>query len=198
MEPQTLSAEVRVTRGKGSSRQLRARGLIPAIYYGPGTEATKLQLPPSGLEKALSGAYGRNQVIELDVDGKKSLAIVKDLTVDPATRVLLHVDLYAVLKDKPLECLVPFGTVGRAVGVQRGGEIHKLFRELPVRANPLDVPASITLDVAPMDLGTVIRVEDLPLPAGVEVTFPARRRVLTIETKKVIKEEEETAAAVPA
>lgn len=194
MEPQTLSAEVRATRGKGSSRQLRARGLIPAIYYGPGIETTKLQLAPTGLEKALSGAYGRNQVIELDFGDRKALAIVKDLTVDPVTRNLRHVDLYAVAKDRPLECNVPFGTVGRALGVQKGGEIHKLFRELPVRANPLDVPPTITLDVAPMDLGTVIRVEDIPLPAGVEITFPARRRVLTIETKKIVKEEEPAAA----
>jgi large subunit ribosomal protein L25 len=194
METQTLSAEVRELCGKGPARQLRMRGLIPAIYYGPGTEPVKLTVSPSSLARILGGEYARNQLIELSYGGGNHLALVRDLAVDPASRELLHADFYAVSKERKVETSVPFLTQGRSVGVQRGGSIRKLFRDLPVRAFPQDVPASITLDVGPLDIGEIVRVEDLPLPAGVEVTFAPNRRVLTVEAKEKKVEEEETAA----
>ena len=202
MQAQALSAEVRDKSGKGPSRQLRARGLIPAIYYGPGAETVKLAISPQKLERAITGEYGRNQVIELDIAGQKALALVRDLAIDPVRRTLLHVDFYAVAEDRPVETTVPLKTQGRALGVQKGGHIRKLFRELPVRAYPQNVPASITIDVAPLDLGAEVKVEDLTLDPGVEVTFPGRRRVLSLEYKeaKAKKDEDEapTAAAAPA
>lgn len=200
MEAQTLSAEVRTKSGKGPARQLRAKGLIPAIFYGPGTETVKLSVSPAKLERMLTGDYGRNQVIELEYDGHKALALVKDLAVDPVDRHILHADFYAVSKDRAVETTVPFHTKGRAIGVQKGGQIRKLFRELPVRAFPQNVPSTITLDVGPLDLGAEVKVADLQLDEGVEVTFPGRRRVLFIEYKeaKVKEGEEEAAAAAPA
>lgn len=199
MEPQTLQAEVRQKGGKGPARQLRMRGLIPAIFYGPGKDPVKLQVSPKALEKLLTGAYGRNQVLELTWGDEKALAIVKDLEVDPVTRRLLHADFYAVAEDRAVQTKVPFETKGRALGVQKGAAMRKLFRELPVRAFPQDVPAAIVLDVTPLDMGAVVKVEDLQLPEGVEVTFSPNRRVLLIEAKERKKAgaagEEEAAAA---
>lgn len=197
MQAQTLQAEVREKSGKGPARQLRARGLIPAIYYGPGTETVKLTVSPTMLERAITGEYGRNQVLELEFEGKKAPALVKELAIDPVSRALLHADFYAVADDRAVETSVPFLTRGRSVGVQKGGTLRKVFRELPVRAFPQNVPANITLDVAPLDVGAEVKVEDLPLPEGVEVTFPARRRVLFIEFKEAKVEEEDAAAAKP-
>ena len=200
MEPQTLQAEVRQKGGKGPARQLRMRGLIPAIFYGPGTDPVKLQLSPKDLERVLSGEYARNQILELTYGGEKQLAVVRDLEVDPVTRKILHADFYGVARDRAIQTKVPFETQGRALGVQRGAAMRKLFRELPIRAFPQDVPAAITLDIAPLDMGAVVKVEDLPLPKGVEVTFAPNRRVLIIEAKerKKVAEEEETAAAAAA
>ncbi len=198
MEAQTLSAEVRHTSGKGPARQLRKRGLIPAIYYGPGTETVKLSVSPAKLEKAITGDYGRNQLLELELDGKKLLALVRDLAIDPVTRALRHADFYAVAKDRTVETIVPLEVKGRAAGVQKGGQIRKLFRDLPVRAFPQDVPAAITVDVSPLDLGDEVKVEDLPLDAGVEVTFPSRRRVLFVEFTETMEQPEDEVAAAPA
>src|SRR5690606_28862399 len=103
MEPQTLQAEVREKSGKGPARQLRMRGLIPAIYYGPGTEPQKLAVSPLELEKTLMGAYGRNQLIELSIGGEKKLALVRDLAINPVSRELRHADFYAVARDRKVE-----------------------------------------------------------------------------------------------
>lgn len=191
MEAQTLQAEVRETRGKGPARQLRMRGLIPAIYYGPGVDPVKLTVSPADLTKALKGAYGRNQVLELAVGNEKMLSLVKDLEVDPATRELLHADFYAITADRPVETNVPFVAEGRAIGVQRGGVVRKAFRELPIRAVAQNVPATITTQIDALDVGDVVTVADLELPDGVEVTYPPQRRVLVIEAKEREEEEEE-------
>lgn len=197
MEPQTLSAEVRSESGKGPARQLRAQGKIPAIFYGPATDPVKLTVSPADLERALSGKHRRNQTIELKFGDESRLALVKDLEVNPVTRELLHADFYAVSTDRKVKTTVPFDTVGRAIGVQKGGKIRKLFRELPIEAFPQDVPDGIIHDIAALDAGIFVRVEDLKLPAGVEVSYPGNRRLLIIELKEA-KETDEAAAAAPA
>ncbi len=198
MEAQTLQAEVREKSGKGPARQLRTRGLIPAIYYGPGTEPQKLAVSPLALEKALKGPYGRNQLLELEIGGEKKLALVRDLAVNPVSRELRHVDFYAVARDRKVDAIVPFETQGRSVGVQKGGFLRKLYRDLPVRAFPQDVPAKIVLDVANLDIAAVVRVQDLPLPQGVEVRYAPERRVLSVDAKERKRAAEEEAEATPA
>lgn len=200
MDAKTLSAEVREHRGKGPARQLRNRGLIPAVFYGPETETVAISCSPVELERLITGKYARNQLIELKVAGDKKLAVVKDLEVDPVTRELLYVDFYSVSKERAVNTTVPFETKGRALGVQKGAALRKHYRELPIKAFPQNVPAAIVLDVAPLDMGAVVRVSDLVLDEGVEVTYPPTRRVLMIEAKerKKKEDEEETAEAAPA
>lgn len=199
MEPMTLSAEARDKSGKGPARQLRMQGKVPAIYYGPGIEPQKLTVSPTDLERILGGTYGRNQLVEVKVGDEAYLALVRDLEVDPVTRKILHADFYSVARDRAVKTTVPFETKGRSIGVQKGGKIRKLFRELPIQANPQDVPAAIVHDVGPLDTGSVVRVKDLSLPEGVEVTYPPNRRLLFCELKEVKAEEpEEGAAPAPA
>ena len=198
MKAQTLQAEVREKSGKGPARQLRMRGLIPSIYYGPGTDPIKLAVSPETLTRLLSGGYGRNQVIELALGGEAKLALVKDLEIDPVSRRILHADFYAIAEDRLVETLVPFATVGRAHGVAMGGSIRKLFRDLPVRCYPQNVPAAIEVDVSAMEIGSEIKVEDLDAGEGVEVLFPPQRRVLLLEFREARAEETEEAPAAAA
>lgn len=195
MEAVTLQAEVRETRGKGPARQLRMRGLIPAVFYGPGTEPVNLQLDPAPLRKVLEGEYGRNQLLELQWGDTKAHALVKDLAVHPVSRNMLHADFYAASTERAVKTKVPFTTTGRALGVQKGAKMSKLFRDLPVRAFPQNVPAKIELDVGPLDLGANVTVADLVLPEGVEVTYPPNRRVLLIEARERKKAEDKAEAA---
>ena len=195
MQAQTLQAEVREKSGKGPARQLRMQGMIPAIYYGPGIDPVRLTVSPHVLRTALSGEWGRNQLLSLGIGGEKKLALVRDLEIEPVTRDILHADFYAVAEDRAVRALVPLRTQGRSIGVHMGGSLRKYFRELPVRAFPQDVPASITIDVSELDLGAEVKVEDLVLGEGVEVTFPPERRVLFVDFKEKVIEEEAPAEA---
>jgi large subunit ribosomal protein L25 len=200
METTTLQAEVRAGRGKGPARRLRAEGKVPGVFYGPGVEPTPLTLSPKELIKALRGERGRNVVFKLSVDGKDELAMVKDLTTDPVTQELLHIDLYRILEDKVLEVNVPFRTKGRSVGVVQGGVLNVTRRVLPLRTTPANIPVSIEVDVTHLALKDTISVEDIQLPAGVECTLqPKLTLVIILEPRKATAAEvEEDAAAAAA
>src|SRR4051794_4002525 len=101
MEKQTLPAEVRTGRGKGSARQLRFTGKIPAVLYGPGGETKALSVDPTLLVKVLTTPFRRNQLVELDIAGTKELATVRDLDVHPLTQLVRHADFYRVSLERP-------------------------------------------------------------------------------------------------
>jgi len=201
MEKQTLPAEVRTERGKGSARQLRFGGKIPAVLYGPGGDTKSISIDPELLTKALSTSFRRNQLIELDIAGAKELVVVRDLDVHPLSRAIRHADFYRVSLDRPAIYNVTLKTVGRAKGVVKGGEVRVHFRTLPVRVTPDKVPAEIVLNVENLDMMESIRVKDIVLEAG-EIVLPAERNVVlcTSEVKKLPEEEGAGApgAAAPA
>ncbi len=199
MEAQTLKAEVRKESGKGPARQLRMRGLIPAVFYGPDKKPQNLTVPPDAVAAVVSGPYGRNQLVNLDFgNGRQELAVVRDVMVDPLSRKPLHADFYSVALDRPVHATVPFIANGRAKGVAEGGVLHKVFRDLPVFGPPDAIPADITVDVTPLELHGSIKVKDLALPAKVSVTLPPERNVVLVASKEKEAPEEEAAATAGA
>jgi large subunit ribosomal protein L25 len=199
MEKQTIPAEVRTGRGKGPARQLRMKGQIPAVLYGPGGDTEAISLDPTTLTKALTSAYKRNQLFELDFAGKKQLAVVKDLDVHPVSRSIRHADFYRVSLENTAVYEVPVKTTGRAKGVVKGGEIRVHFRTLPIRVQPDKVPEVITLNVENLDMMETIRAKDLKLEHGT-LELPAERAVVlcTAEVKKIVEEEATPGAAAGA
>jgi large subunit ribosomal protein L25 len=200
MEKQTLPAEVRTERGKGSARQLRFGGKIPAVLYGPGGEAKVLAVDPVLLTKALSSPFRRNQLIELDIAGSKEFAVVRDLDVHPITQLIRHADFYRVALDRPAVYNVTLKATGRAKGVVKGGVVRVLFRTLPVRVTPDKVPSEIVLNVDNLDMLESIRVKDVTLEHG-EIVLPAERAVVFCTSEQKALPEDEAApgaAAAPA
>jgi large subunit ribosomal protein L25 len=191
----TLTAEPREQTGKGAARQLRIRGQVPAVYYGPGHEPTGLSVQPKELIAALSTPQGRNALLTLTIGGKDELAMVQDLQIHPVTRKPVHVDFYRVNPDRKIERLVSFATEGRAKGVVAGGELIVIYRDLPLRAKPGQFPARVTVDVTNLEIGDHVKVKDLQLPEGVEAVLPAERSVVSCVTLRKRKEDEDAAAA---
>lgn len=199
METTTLQAEVRDSRGKGPARRLRAEGKIPGVFYGRGIPPTPLTLSPKELTHALRGERGRNVVFKLSVDGKDELAMVKDLSTDPVTQELLHIDLYRIFEDMVLEVNVPLHTRGRAAGVVQGGVLNITRRTLPLRTTPANIPVSIDVDVTHLELRDSIAVEDVKLPEGVECTLqPKLTLAIVLEPRKATAAEEAEDAAAAA
>lgn len=199
MEKQTLQTEVRQQRGKGSARQLRAQGKVPGVFYGQGVESTALTLEPKPLVRILYGKWGHNTLLDLKIGSDSHLAMIKEIQVHPVSRAPLHVDLYKVTSDQQVTVSVPFAVKGRAAGVQKGGKLQVVFRELPVKTTPDKIPSLIEIDVSALDLGDAFAVSDLQLAEGVAVELkPEQSLALVTEdrrAKNAAAAEEEAAAA---
>ncbi|MEY2929802.1 MAG: hypothetical protein RL033_551 [Pseudomonadota bacterium] len=199
MTTNSLEASIRPSYGKGPCRRLRATGQMPAVAYGAGLDATALAVSPKALGKILAGEHGLNTVVDIQVAGQSNFpALVVDYQIHPVTRAFLHVDFKKIDLDKTVDVEVKLELTGKAEGVTLGGELHQVFRKLPVRCRPGHIPVKLVHDVTSIGLDSAAHVKDLKLPEGVEVLLPPERTVAAVVTAKKHKEEEEATTAAAA
>jgi len=199
MSANTLVATIRHQGGKGPSRRLRAEGKIPAVAYGAELPVTALAVSPKELKRLLSSEHGLNTVVELEVDGKlKMHTLVVDYQIHPLTRAILHADFKKIDLDKTVDVEVTLELVGKSAGVTAGGELHQIFKKLPVRCRPAQIPVKLVHDITEVQLDQAAHVKDLKLPEGVEVLLPPERTFATVYTAKKRKDEEEATPAAGA
>jgi large subunit ribosomal protein L25 len=189
----SLKAQSRTAGGKAAARRLRATGFVPAIAYGKGLPATSISVTPSEITAILKSERGQNTVVELELEGRKLLAMIRDFTLHPVARQLEHVDFVQVSLDKPVEVNVPLLTTGKAVGVTKGGVLRIVYRTLPVRCLPDRIPAKIETDVAHLELGMHVSTQELKLPEGVVVRLPPEQTLVAV----VAPEKEEVEEVAP-
>jgi len=172
MSETALVVESRASTGKGVARKLRAAGRIPAVLYGQGKESVPLTIDPRALEKVLRSG-GANTLLDLTVEGRPELgspvALVKELQRHPIRGTIVHADLYQVDLTRTVEVEVPVHLVGKAKGLDFGGILEHSLREVALECLPRSIPAAIEVDITNMELGDVIHVRDLVLPAGVSL-----------------------------
>jgi large subunit ribosomal protein L25 len=196
METRKISAKPRSQSGRGAARRLRQDGHIPAIAYGKELGSQALAVSPKDLGAVLESPYGRNSVIELDVDGKSKLTVLcTDSQHHPVSRALLHADFLQIHLDRPVDVEVPFELTGKAKGVILGGVVRQVFRRLPVRCLPEKIPVKISHDITEIGLDESLAASQIALPEGVSIRLPPNQTVAAVVTEKVRKEEEEAPAA---
>jgi len=194
-----LSATVRTNHGKGVARQLRRKGLTPAVLYGQGQPNLSLAIDPLQFSKATDPARNYNTVftIEIAQDGAPAqtvTAMVVDYQKDAVRDDLLHVDFMRVDPEKPVERKVPVTYTGRSAGVMKGGKLKTFRRIVTVAAKPFELPVELSVDVSPLDGGQYLRVKDMSLPGTTFLENP-EAPLAFVEMPKAKKEEE---AAAPA
>lgn len=166
-----LAAENRTEKGKTGVNKVRARGLCPAVVYGPGTEPLHVSIDPKVFLKLVSTA-GENALIDLAITGGEGAkkVIVRDIQYKPLKHMPIHVDFYLVNLERTLEIKVPLELTGTPVAVaQKAGTLTQAVHELHVECLPDAIPASITADVSGLVLGHSLHVSDLVVPAGVTI-----------------------------
>lgn len=186
METVTLNANVRTKSGKGVSRRLRTAGEIPAVSYGRGKDTTNLSIKHDELRDILLSERGRNSIIRMAVDGADAYEVmVKEYTVHPMSRQLLHADFMRVDSSMSIDVKVPFRTTGRSKGVGQGGTLLVQVRMLRLRCKTSSIPVAIEHDVSDLDIDDIVKVGDLALPEGVEALMPAERKVVMVAPPRV-------------
>ncbi len=166
----TLSAETRDRAGKGASRELRRQNRIPAVIYGNKKDPEMIHVEEKALVKLLMTGHFMNSVIELDLGGKKQIALPKDVAFHPVSDRPTHVDFLRIVKGAKVEVNVPvvFINEDASPGLKRGGVLNVVRHELELICDNDKLPDDIQIDVSGFDVGDSIHISNVKLPAGSE------------------------------
>lgn len=185
----TLKGTTRTRFGKGSARQARRDGLVPAVVYGHGSEPRHVVLDEHATRLALRS--NENALIELDIDGETLLVLTKEVQRHPIRPGVQHVDFLLVNRNERVEVEVPVTVIGEAVpSTMHIIELAHVLLSAPVTS----IPETIEVDVTGVQAGTAIRVADLTLPQGVEAVTEAETDIVNITEDNTVVEETEAPA----
>ncbi len=194
MDREELKASKRDTLGK-KVRFLRRQGLTPANVYGAKIDSVSLQVETPLIERLIA-RVGRNALITLKVDGKRRVAMIRDIERDALTDELLHVGFFQVEMTQKVKADVPVVFVGEspAEKISRLMLIHNLSA-VHVEALPADLPRNIEIDISHLaEAGEAIHVRDIPVGKDVEVLTDPDEVVVHVMESRVAAEAEELRA----
>ena len=188
-----MTASVRNTSGKGPMRQLRMKGMTPAVVYGGGAEAQKLQLDSKTLMAQLLQWYRKNAIVTLKVDGaSEKTVVVGEVQTDPVRDTLIHVDFCEIDLQKERAFDVTVNFTGNAKGVDLGGLLTVHYSTVILEGKPLDIPDECTIDITSLAIGDDIKCSALSLPDNVKlVTDPDAMLVSVVKPGEKVEESEE-------
>jgi large subunit ribosomal protein L25 len=188
MEISELKASHRKSSGKGVSRRLRREGMTPAVFYGPKSEPVLLAVNSTDLKKILKGKE-ENIFINLQIvngGNMEKFTLIKELQIDPVSRRFLHVDFCEIDMERAITLDVPIHFKGQAIGIDNGGELHHIKREIKVSCLFTVLPEFVEVDVSGLDIGDSVKVQDIKLPDGVNVLDPQDMIIASVAAPKAV------------
>lgn len=189
---QTLKLELREGHGTVGARKTRTQGRIPGVIYGHGEPPLAVAIEARALGELLHGR--RQNIFDVQLDGKKDTAMVRDVQLDPVTRRVLSVDLQRVSRSDVITAEVPIVTVGTPAGVRdQGGVMNLVTHEIEVRGPADKIPESIRVEVSALTIGHHINAGELTIGEGLRLITPVDTTIVSIEAPRA--EEEAPAAA---
>ena len=169
MATANLTATPRTTKGKGAARSLRRSGSVPAVIYGHHREPQAVTIATRELERLLEHIAAGSTVIELDIAGKPSRTLIREIQRHPMKRQILHVDFQELVAGEKVTVQVPLVFVGTPAGVKEGGILDQILHEVEIEVDPAQMPNHLDVDVSELIIGHSLHVSDLKLPEGVTI-----------------------------
>jgi large subunit ribosomal protein L25 len=192
-----LKAETRERVGKGSSRELRRNGLIPAVIYGDKQTPISIALSTKDVTRRIHAGGFMTTVATIDVDGQKIQVLPKDYQLDPVRDFTMHVDFLRVSQNSVVTVEVPvhFENEDKAPGIKDGGVLNVVRHTVELVVPATAIPEFLTADLSGLKIGDGIHISDITLPENVSLTITDRDfTVATIAAPDVLTEEEDGAA----
>ena len=166
------------------------------LYGNGGTRA--IVVPERELRTVMTGPSGLHAILDVVIEGQSTVhpSILAEYQQDPIRGTISHVDLREVRLDQTITATVTIQLVGEAVGVKSGGMLSLVTRELHVEALPGDVPEHFEIDVTSLEVGDVLRLEDVPRLEKVTILDDPHETVIaTVAVPRGFAELEEADAA---
>lgn len=162
----------RELQGKGASRRLRGAGQIPAIVYGGDVEPSNIQLNHNEIWLAQQNDWFYSSILDLNLDGKITKVLLRDMQRHPFKQLILHLDFQRVNENESLTANVPLHFINEDTSpAGKAADIvvtHEL-KEVTITCLPGNLPESIDVDLGELKAGDVLYLSDIKLPKGVEI-----------------------------
>ncbi|WDZ75540.1 50S ribosomal protein L25/general stress protein Ctc [Ensifer adhaerens] len=163
-----LKAETRERVGKGSSRELRRNGLIPAVIYGDKQAPLSIALSTKEVTMKIHAGGFMTTVATIDVNGEKIRVLPKDYQLDPVRDFTMHVDFLRVSKDSQVTVEVPvhFENEEKSPGLKAGGVLNIVRHEVELNVSANDIPEFLSVDLSGLKVGDAVHISNIKLPKG--------------------------------
>jgi len=190
-----LSAEMRDKFGTGVARDLRRKGMVPAIIYGAGRELLTVSIEEKEITKYYRKPSFISTIIQITVGTQTHKVLPKMVELNPITDIVRHVDfVYLDKKIQKMEVPVVYEGKEKSLGVKRGGFFNIIKRTLTLLCDVNNIPKNITIDVNNMSIGQSLKAKSLKLPEGVKLDSKNDFIIATMIGRKGSKAEGEEVA----
>jgi large subunit ribosomal protein L25 len=187
MKTLAISVKERENVGKTSTRTLRNQGNVPCVLYG-GEKQVTFYAHENDFRKLV---YTPDTfVVELDINGSKTKAIMQDIQFHPVSDKILHIDFLEVFDQKPITVSLPVILEGVAIGVKNGGNLMFRRPKIVTKGLVANLPDAITINIEHLKIGMFIYIKDITLEE-VEFLAPSNSVVVGVKTARAAIEEEE-------
>ena len=186
------------TKENGSNKSLLNKGLIPGIVNGKGTKSAMIACDDQILSKLMQSKGFYTKIISIEIDGKTEKVLPKSLQYHPITDKVIHFDLLRVQDNTKVTVEVPVDFLNQDIcpGIKKGGVLNVIRRTIELVCFAKDIPELLQCDLSEIDIGDSIKISNIHLPAGVQLTITDRDFVVativapTIEVEETKPEEE--------
>lgn len=187
-----IKVKSRKETGKKATKKLRNDGNVPCVVYGAKKDNAHFYAQELDFRDLV---YTPNSyIVELDIDGNKEKAIMKDLQFHPVTDKINHIDFIRVEDDKPVKIEVPVRVEGVSPGVLAGGVLKIAKRKVLVSALLKDLPDFITIDISKLNIGSSVKVEEVE-EEGLTLLENPKSVVVGVRTTRVVELDEDLEGA---
>ena len=175
-ENTSIDATLRSRVGKGSARAARRAGRIPAVIYGDKQAPLSIEMEERVIRRVIHepGIFGR--LLEIEVGGKKSTVLTRDIQFHPVNDKIMHMDFLRVSQSATVAVAVPveFINEDKCPGIKIGGVLNVVRYEVELNCPATAIPERITIDLDGVKIGDSIHISAIPLPEGVTPTITDR------------------------
>ena len=154
-----MSGSLRENVGKKDAKALRRDAKVPCVMYGKG-EQVLFSVPQTEFQRILFNP--EPCYVEININGEKRRAMLKDIDFHPVTEIVYHCDFYELSDDKAIVMSIPVHTTGTSCGVMKGGKLVYKQKRLNVKALPGNMPSEILIDITNLDIAQRCKVQDIP------------------------------------
>lgn len=197
-EVSTISSSPREAAGKGSARQARRDGLVPAVIYGNKEDPIMLTIERRVINQLLDNPQFFIELVDVELDGTKHRVLPRDVQFHPVSDAPMHIDFLRFDPNKKVVAAVPVVFEGEeeSPGLKQGGVINIVRHEVEVSATADNIPPELILQLAGLEVGDSVHASAVTLPEGVEFVITDRDfTIVTIAAPTVAVEPEDEEGA---